>query len=141
MIDFLSDTMALSPPAMRDTTTRAALRDDVYRVDLTFWALEDRSVDLLGKESDIFIPTDTMGNVLVMMTHTRPGDELICGERHTLLQRPRWWSSAHCWRLHLAHASGAGREVTPRLDHAVREFQGGSCHGVRPWFASAEECE
>jgi threonine aldolase len=41
--------------------------------------LETRAAELLDKEAAVFVPSGTMGNLLATMTHTRPGDELICG--------------------------------------------------------------
>ena len=78
-IDLRSDTVTLPPPAMREAMAAAALGDDVYGEDPTVLALEARAADLLGKEAALFVPTGTMGNLLAVMTHTRPGDELICG--------------------------------------------------------------
>ena len=78
-IDLRSDTVTLPPPAMRDAMAAAALGDDVYGEDPTVQALEARAAALLGKEAGLFVPSGTMGNLIATMTHTRPGDELICG--------------------------------------------------------------
>ena len=79
MIDLRSDTVTLPPTAMRDAMQGAALGDDVYGEDPTVRALEARAAEILGKEAALFVPSGTMGNLLATMTHTRPGDELICG--------------------------------------------------------------
>ncbi|OLV16134.1 Low-specificity L-threonine aldolase [Deinococcus marmoris] len=34
--------------------------------------------DLLGQEAGVFMPSGTMCNLVAILTHTRPGDELIC---------------------------------------------------------------
>ena len=81
MIDLRSDTVTLPPPGMRAAMAAADLGDDVYGEDPTVRALESRSAALLGKEAGLFVPSGTMGNLLAVMAHTRPGDEMICGVR------------------------------------------------------------
>jgi len=78
-VDLRSDTVTLPPPAMRRAMSIAELGDDVFGEDPTVRALEARSAEMLGKEAALFVPSGTMGNLLATMTHTRPGDELICG--------------------------------------------------------------
>jgi len=78
-IDLRSDTVTLPPPAMRTAMSIAELGDDVFGEDPTVRALEARAAEVLGKEAALFVPSGTMGNLLATMTHTRPGDELICG--------------------------------------------------------------
>lgn len=78
-VDLRSDTVTLPPPAMRHAMSIADLGDDVFGEDPTVRALEARAAEMLGKEAALFVPSGTMGNLLATMTHTRPGDELICG--------------------------------------------------------------
>ena len=78
-IDLRSDTVTLPPPAMRHAMSIAELGDDVFGEDPTVRALEARAAEMLGKQAALFVPSGTMGNLLATMTHTRPGDELICG--------------------------------------------------------------
>ena len=78
-VDLRSDTVTLPPPAMRHAMSIAELGDDVFGEDPTVRALEMRAAEMLGKEDALFVPSGTMGNLLATMTHTRPGDELICG--------------------------------------------------------------
>jgi threonine aldolase len=83
-IDFRSDTVTLPSPEMHEAMAKAALGDDVYGEDPTVNALQERAAELLGKEAALYVPTGTMGNLLAVMTHCQPGDELICGKRtHT----------------------------------------------------------
>ena len=78
-VDLRSDTVTLPPPAMRRAMSIAELGDDVFGEDPTVRALETRAAEMLGKEAALFVQSGTMGNLLATMTHTRPGDELICG--------------------------------------------------------------
>src|SRR5687767_9756757 len=85
IIDLRSDTVTLPPPAMRDAMSVAELGDDVFGEDPTVRALEARAAEMMGKEAALFVPSGTMGNLLATMTHTHPGDEMICGRAmHTV---------------------------------------------------------
>ncbi len=78
-IDLRSDTVTLPSREMLDAMSRAPLGDDVFGDDPTVLALEAHAARMLGKEAALFVPSGTMGNLLATMTHTQPGDELICG--------------------------------------------------------------
>jgi threonine aldolase len=78
-IDLRSDTVTLPSSAMRAAMAAAEVGDDVYREDPTVAALEERAAELLGKDAAVFVPSGTMGNLIATLTHTRPGDEVICG--------------------------------------------------------------
>ena len=79
MIDLRSDTVTAHRP-MREAMARAEVGDDVYGEDPTVRVLEETVAGLLGKEAALFVPSGTMGNQLAIMTHTRRGDEVVCGE-------------------------------------------------------------
>src|SRR5207302_8919772 len=48
--------------------------------DPTMRALEELVAGLAGKEAALFVPSGTMGNQLSLLTSTRRGDEIVCGE-------------------------------------------------------------
>jgi threonine aldolase len=80
MIDLRSDTVTRPTPAMREAMARAEVGDDVYGEDPTVRALEELAAGLTGKEAALFVPSGTMGNQLALLTSTRRGDEVVCGE-------------------------------------------------------------
>jgi threonine aldolase len=80
MIDLRSDTVTRPTEAMREAMARAEVGDDVYGEDPTVRVLEETVASLLGKEAALFVPSGTMGNQLAIMTSTRRGDEVVCGE-------------------------------------------------------------
>lgn len=80
MIDLRSDTVTRPTPPMREAMARAEVGDDVYGEDPTVRQLEEMVAGLLGKEAALFVPTGTMGNQLAILTSTRRGDEVVCGE-------------------------------------------------------------
>ncbi|MEO7034491.1 MAG: GntG family PLP-dependent aldolase [Polyangiaceae bacterium] len=80
IIDLRSDTVTKPSRAMREAMANAPVGDDVYGEDPTVIELEQRTAELLGKESALFVPSGTMGNQIALLVHTRPGDEVVIGE-------------------------------------------------------------
>jgi len=80
MVDLRSDTVTKPTDEMRDAMHLAVVGDDVYGDDPTINKLEDISAKMLGKQAALFVPSGTMGNLLALMTHTTPGQELIVGK-------------------------------------------------------------
>jgi threonine aldolase len=80
LIDLRSDTVTQPTEAMRDFMRSAAVGDDVYEEDPTVRELETTVAALLGKESGVFVPSGTMGNLIAAMIHGRDKrSEIICG--------------------------------------------------------------
>lgn len=79
-IDLRSDTVSKPGPEMRRAMYDAEVGDDVFGDDPTVNRLEAAAADLMGKESALFVPSGTMANLVALITHTRPGDEIILGD-------------------------------------------------------------
>ena len=79
-IDLRSDTVTKPSQAMRNYIAQADVGDDVYGEDPTVNMLEERVMDLLGKEAALYVPSGTMSNQIAIKTHTQPGQEVICEE-------------------------------------------------------------
>lgn len=80
IIDLRSDTVTQPTEEMREAMARAEVGDDVYREDPTVRQLEAYAAELLGKEAALFVSSGTMGNLVSLLSHTRPGDEVILEE-------------------------------------------------------------
>jgi len=78
--DFRSDTVTQPTTAMWDAMNDAVLGDDVLGHDPTTQALEEEGARVLGKEAALFMPSGTMCNLVDLMTHCRPGDEVVLEE-------------------------------------------------------------
>ncbi len=76
-IDLRSDTLTTPCDKMREAMYRAPVGDDVYGEDPTVRALEEKAAALLGKESALYVPSGTQGNLIALLTHCRRGDEVI----------------------------------------------------------------
>jgi threonine aldolase len=80
IFDLRSDTVTRPSEAMRQAMVTAEVGDDVYREDPTVARLEQRTAEVVGTEAALFVPSGTMANQIALLCHTRPGDEVICGE-------------------------------------------------------------
>ena len=78
-IDFRSDTVTLPTEEMRQAMYEAQLGDDGYSEDPTVNRLEEMSAQIMGKETAVFVASGTMANLIAVLTHTRPGNEIILG--------------------------------------------------------------
>jgi threonine aldolase len=77
MINMLSDTQTLPTEQMIEAITKVQLGDDVYGLDPSTKELERLAAEKMGKESAMFVPSGTMGNLCAIMAHTDRGDEVI----------------------------------------------------------------
>lgn len=84
IIDLRSDTVTKPSPEMRRAMAEAEVGDDVWGDDPTVNKLQEKVADMLGKEAALFTPSGTMANLIAILTHTQPGDEVIVErESHT----------------------------------------------------------
>ncbi|SCY57282.1 low-specificity L-threonine aldolase [Alkaliphilus peptidifermentans] len=79
-IDLRSDTVTLPTEEMMKEILAAELGDDVYGDDETVNRLETKAANIVGKEGALLVPTGTMGNLIAVMAHTMPGQEIILEE-------------------------------------------------------------
>jgi threonine aldolase len=77
-LDFRSDTVTRPTPAMRAAMAEAEVGDDVLGDDPTVQRLQRRVAEMVGKEAALYVPSGTMSNLIALLVHCRPGDELIC---------------------------------------------------------------
>lgn len=81
IIDFRSDTVSQPTKRMREAMANAVVGDDIYGEDPTINELEHRCAKLFKKESALFVPSGTMGNLIAIMVHCNErGAEAIVGE-------------------------------------------------------------
>ena len=78
MIDLRSDTVTKPTTDMKSFMMNAEVGDDVFEDDPTVIQLEEMAANMFGKEAGLFCPSGTMTNQIALMTHLKPGDEVIC---------------------------------------------------------------
>src|SRR5436309_9572598 len=76
-LDFRSDTITQPTAAMREAMRDAQVGDDVFGEDPSINALEQEAARLFGKEAGLLVASGTQGNLLALLSLTRPGDEVI----------------------------------------------------------------
>ncbi len=76
-IDLRSDTVTMPTSEMRHAMATAPLGDDVFGDDPMVNRLEEMAAARLGKESAVFLPSGTMGNVVGVAVNARAGEEMI----------------------------------------------------------------
>src|SRR5262249_38124761 len=101
-IDLRSDTVTKPSAAMRKTMAEAEAGDDVFMEDPTINRLQARSAEIFGREAALYVPSGSMGNLICLIAHTRPGQEVICEE------------NAHVYTNEMAAISGVAG-LLPRL--------------------------
>ncbi len=101
-INLYSDTQTRPTGPMREAMARAEVGDEQHGNDPTVHALCDRVAALLGKEAAMFLPSGTMCNVVAILTHCRPGEEVIAHETAHILTSEGG-----------AHAAFSGVQVLP----------------------------
>jgi threonine aldolase len=77
IVDLRSDTLTLPTPAMREAMARAEVGDDVWEEDPTVRRLEELAARRMGKDAALFVSSGTQGNLVSVLTQTRPGQEVI----------------------------------------------------------------
>ncbi len=80
IVDLRSDTVTKPTPRMLEAMASAEVGDDGFGEDPTVSRLEEMAAERMGKEAGLFCASGTMANLIAIMTHTRPGDGVICDE-------------------------------------------------------------
>jgi threonine aldolase len=77
VVDLRSDTLTLPTAAMREAMAGAEVGDDVWEEDPTVHRLEELAARRTGKEAALFVSSGTQGNLVSVLSQTRPGQEII----------------------------------------------------------------
>jgi len=119
-IDLRSDTVTMPTPDMRRAMATAPLGDDVFGDDPMVNQLEELAAKRLGKESAVFLPSGTMGNVVGVAVNTRPGEEMIAdADAHVFLYEGAGAATISGVQIRPV-ATEAGVMTPAQIDAAVR---------------------
>ena len=111
-LDFRSDTITQPTPAMREAMRSANVGDDVFGEDPSINALEAEAARLFEKEAGLFVASGTQGNLLALLSLTRPGDELIA-EAGTHIANSEVGGAARLGGLTLRSLVGRQGRISP----------------------------
>jgi threonine aldolase len=119
-VNLYSDTQTRPTRAMREAMMAAEVGDEQHGDDPTVHALCDRMAALLGKEAAMFLPSGTMCNEVAILTHCRPGDEILAHETSHILSS----EGGAPWALAGAQVTGllgeGGQFTLATLQAAIR---------------------
>ena len=89
LIDLRSDTVTLPSESMIEAIITAhhegKLGDDVYREDQVVNELQRTAAELFGKEDALLVTSGTQGNLVSILSQTKPGDEIILEEQSHMI--------------------------------------------------------
>ncbi len=122
MIDLRSDTVTKPTKEMYDAMMSAPVGDDVFGDDPTVNKLEETCAKRLGKEAGLYVPSGTMANLVCILVHCRPGDEVFLTE------------GAHMYEFESGALCAVGG-VVPRLvksEHGAMDPEALEA-SIRPW--------
>jgi threonine aldolase len=120
-VNLYSDTQTKPSPAMRDAMLRAEVGDEQHGDDPTIHALCDRMAALVGKQAAMFLPSGTMCNQIAILTHCRPGDEIIAHEASHIIVNEGGGPGALTGASVLGLKGERGQFDVPTLQAAIRE--------------------
>jgi len=80
-VELRSDTFTRPTEAMRRAMYEAEVGDDVWNEDPTVRRLEERAAELMGKDAGLFVVSGTQGNLVGILSHTEPTDEVLVGDQ------------------------------------------------------------
>ena len=125
-IDLRSDTVSKPGASMRRAMADAEVGDDVFGDDPTVNRLEAMAAEMLGKEASVFVPSGTMANLIAVMTHTRPGDEILLGDECHIFNYEVAGSARLCGVQ--AHALHNQRDGSLDAEEVTRAIRGPNIH-------------
>ena len=83
IVDLRSDTVTKPSPEMWEfmkSMGNSRLGDDVMGEDPTVNELEEKAAKLIGKEAALFVTSGSQGNLVSLLSQTKPGDEILLEE-------------------------------------------------------------
>ena len=88
-IDMKGDAKSHPTPEMWAAMNEAQLGDDIYGEDPTVNRLEAKAAAMLGKEAAVFMPSGTLSNIGLVLSHSRPGTVVLVGDDSHIFHKGR----------------------------------------------------
>ena len=120
-VNLYSDTQTRPSAGMKDAMMRAEVGDEQHGDDPTINALCDRMAALTGKQAAMFLPTGTMCNQIAILTHCRPGDEILAHESAHIITNEGGGPGALAGAVVLGLRGARGMFDSATLQAALRE--------------------
>lgn len=120
MLDFRSDTVTKPTAAMMEAIANAEVGDAARGDDPTTNRLEALAAEMAGMEAAIFLPSGTMGNLVALLAHVRPGEEVIVEQTAHIYNSEVGSMSAVAGAVARAIAGENGVPTTAQVAAAIR---------------------
>lgn len=138
VIDLYSDAQTQPTPGMRQAMAATVVGDEPSDEAPSTLRLCERIAGLLGMEAGVFMPSGTMCNLVAILVHTRPGDEVICdGSSHVYCTEAAGAAviaGVSIRPVDSAHSVFGPEDVVRALRHNARTAPKRSC-----WWSSSRQ--
>jgi threonine aldolase len=131
-VDLRSDAVTQPTDEMWDAMRHARLGWAPSGDDPSVSRLEQVAAELTGKEAALFVPTGSMANLIALMSHTEPGDQIIAEASSHILWSEEWGFASVCGLAVKAIAGGPGRSGGAISPDQVRDAIGETRFDHRP---------
>src|SRR6478672_10252665 len=120
-VNLFSDTQTRPSAAMKAAMLQAEVGDEQAGDDPTVAALCDRMAALTGKQAAMFLPSGTMCNQIAILTHCRPGDEILAHESAHIIANEGGGPGALAGAVVLGLRGARGMFDSATMQAALRE--------------------
>jgi threonine aldolase len=120
-INLRSDTQTLPTAAMLEAIVSAPLGDDTYGADPTVNRFEAMAAAAMGKPAALLLISGQMANIVALMAHAAPGDEVILDIESHIFQYEVGAVANIAGLMPMPVASEAGMLDPDRVAAAIRE--------------------
>jgi threonine aldolase len=122
-LDLRTDAITEPTEAMWNAMRTADLGWAAKQEDGNVTRLEATAAEIVGTEDSLFLPTATMANLLALMGHTSPGDQIIAEAASHVLWSEEWAVASLCG-LFVRTVEGANGSIDPaRVQEAMTEWR------------------
>jgi len=119
-IDLISDTSTRPTAAMREAMAQAEVGDEQLGEDPSVNLLCERVAELLGKEAAIYLPSGIMSNLIAILVHCRPGDEIIAAGNSHIISSEGAGPSAIAGAMITTIDTADGRFTLEQFENRIR---------------------
>jgi threonine aldolase len=119
-INLRSDTQTLPTEQMRRAMAEAEVGDETYGEDPTVDRLERLAAERLGAEAALLVISGTMANLVSLMTHCQPGDEVFVDREAHLVYYEAGGLASIAGTMPTFVESERGHILPDALDRAIR---------------------
>jgi threonine aldolase len=120
VVDLRSDSVTNATPEMRRAMAEAIVGDDGREGDPTAQRLEKMGAEMVGQEAGLLCTSGTMANLVALMVHLRPGEEVLAERESHFLRYEAGSLSVVAGGFPRTLAGNAGRVDPSALESEIQ---------------------